>query len=231
MTKEHVFPEWLILRTGTNRTGIRWGDVRRLPALAATLPLCEECNWAFGQHLEAPAAKVFDQVEAGEGLSDADIELLIRWMWKIKGMDWLANHPKGRYTDTYTLRERVLRPIDDTRKALVFGMALFAELHPESDDLPMGMNSKTQQDAIFVAGVFSRIAMMVVLEPFESLMPPQFRRHRFSGSLGTARLFYPPNAFRDDVEAVGVTAVASVELSRRHDAHSARMRSRFDRSK
>lgn len=124
MNKEHIFPQWLIERTGTNATGIRWGAKRDVPALAATFPLCEQCNRDFGEYLEGPTARLFDEIEAGAGLSDNDAELLVRWLWKIKGLAWIADHPDGQYSSKYTLRERVLLPIDEIRGHLTLGIAL-----------------------------------------------------------------------------------------------------------
>ncbi len=84
MTKEHVFPKWLIIRTGTNKTGIRWGN-KIIPALSVTVPLCKSCNQAFGKYLEAPIKKVFDDLESQKGISDIEADLLVRWLWKLEG--------------------------------------------------------------------------------------------------------------------------------------------------
>src|ERR1700674_4134487 len=172
MNKEHIFPEWLIRRTGTHQTGIRWGDKKEVSASKATLPLCVGCNSDFGRELESPTARLFDDIEQGRGMSDYDAELLVRWMWKIAGLAWIASFPGGRYTIKYTLRERVLHPIDAIRSHLILGIALIAEQHPESKDLPMGLDSATLLDGVFVSGVFSKIAMMVVLEAFDNMIPP-----------------------------------------------------------
>ena len=220
MNKEHVFPQWLIRKTGTHLTGIRWGAKPDVSALAVTLPLCTECNADFGRELEAPTVQVFDDIEEGRGLSDGEAELLIRWMWKIMGLAWIACNPGHRYTSKYTLRERVPLPIDNLRSRLILAVAVIAGPHPDSKDLPMGLDSATLQDATFVSGVFSRIAMMSVLEPLEDLIPDQFGRYLLAGKrnrLYAGKFFYPPTSFRDDVEAVQVTQLASVRLSLAHD--------------
>ncbi len=220
MNKEHLFPKWLILRTGTHQTGIRWGEKRDVTALSATIPLCIECNSEFGRDLESPTSKLFDDIENNRGLSDEEAELLIRWMWKIQGLAWIANNPNGEYTLKYTLRERVLFPIDEVRSQLILGIGLIRNLHPDSTDLPMGFDSSTQIDAIFVSGVFSHIAIMVVREPFQSMIPGKFGCYRLAPRrdlLNQGKLFFPPNSFHDDVEAVGETYKASILLSRAHD--------------
>ena len=47
-SKEHVFPQWLIKRTGSNNTTIRWLGGRKVNPMAATVPLCHACNKAIG---------------------------------------------------------------------------------------------------------------------------------------------------------------------------------------
>ena len=165
MTKEHLFPKWLIKRTGTDKTKIRWGN-SKIPALAATLPLCNECNQLFGKHLEAPVSSIFDDLESRKGISESEAELLVRWMWKITGMGWIASNPGQKYTRNYTLRERILRPIDELRGALVLAVALIENIDSRYGDKPMGVDSRTEVDAIYAAGVFSNVAIMVLLEPF-----------------------------------------------------------------
>jgi hypothetical protein len=233
MNKEHVFPQWLIQRTRTNETGIRWGTKRNVPALAATFPLCEECNKELGKDLEAPTACLFEEIEAGSGLSDNDAELLVRWMWKIKGLAWIAEHPEGNYNPKYTLRERVLLPIDKVRGDLILAGALTANTDPEFEDLPMGVDAVTEHDAIFVSGIFSRIAMMVLHANFENLVPLQFARYRLASKrddLHAGKLFYPPASFRNGVEAVGVTRLSSIPLSRAHDRFAVELMRRWTQS-
>lgn len=221
MSKEHIFPEWLIRRTRTDQSGIRWGEKRGVPALACTFPLCQDCNTAFGEELEGPMSRLFDDIEEGRGITDDEAELLIRWIWKIEGLDWIAAHPDGLYTQKYTLRDRVLLPIDDIRGRLILGVALIKGLHPESIDLPMGFESTNEHSAVFVSGVFSKIATMTVLDQFETMMPPQFGRYRLApvrNQLHEGKFFYPPTSFDDDIEAVGVTKIASDRISLAHDS-------------
>jgi hypothetical protein len=220
MNKEHVFPRWLILRTNTHNTGIRWGDNKRLPALRATLPLCIECNAIFGRELEGPVSRLFDEIESFRGISDSDAELLIRWLWKLEGLVWVASHPDDKYTINYTLRERVLRPIDDIRRHLVLAVSLIEELHPESEDWPMGIDSDTEHDAIFVSGVFSKIAMMVTLEAFIPLLPEEFSCYRLApkkDAASDAKFFHPKIGFKNDVDAIVVTYNASGPMAKVHD--------------
>ena len=226
MNKEHIFPEWLILRTGTHQTGIRWGDKRNVSALRVTLPLCTDCNDDFGRELESPTSRLFDDLERGKGMSDYDAELLIRWMWKIAGLAWIAAFPRGRYTNSYSLRDRVLYPIDAIRGELVLGVGLIAAQHPESKDLPMGLDSTSVLNAVFVSGVFSMIAMMVVQQEFEELIPQQFGRYRLAprrDDLTSGKLFFPPTSFEDDFVAVQTTRHASNLLSILHDEYGRRI--------
>ena len=220
MTKEHLFPRWLIMKTNTHITGIRWGTHKRLPALKATLPLCRECNRIFGKQLEEPVSKLFDEIEAGKGISDSEAEVLIRWLWKVEGLAWVASNPKDKYTENYTLRERVLRPIDNIREHLVLAISLIEGLHPESQDWPMGVDSYTEKDAVFVSGVFSRIAIMVILDLCVPFLPSAYSYYHLAPRKDTtseAKLFYPKVGYKNDVDAVGETYLASEPIAKAHD--------------
>jgi hypothetical protein len=179
------------------------------------------------RQLEGPTQRLFTQVEAGGGISDDDAELLVRWLWKIKGLDWIANHAHGRYSYKYTLRERVLLPIDAVRAHLTLAVALIEKIDPEFGDMPIGVDATTEHDAIFVSGVFSRIALMVLRSDLQHLVPPQFGLYGLAPSrnaLHAGKLFYPPVSFRDDVEAVFVTKLSSHRLSEEHDQLAIAMR-------
>lgn len=177
MNKEHLFPKWLILRTKTHKTKIRWHEGKKIPGLAATLPICEECNTLFGAELESPVAQIFDCLENEEGISDFKAELLIRWLWKMDGMFWIVNNPTSVYSEKYTLKEKVLSPIDEVRSKLVLSISLIQTMDFGFDDLPTGIDSVTHFDGIFVTGVFSRIAIMVTLDCFNDLIPDNFSTH------------------------------------------------------
>jgi len=220
MNKEHLFPEWLILRTNTNNTGIRWLSKKNISALKATIPLCRECNKIFGEELENPVSKLFDEIESEKGISDFDAELLIKWLWKIDGLSWICANPGKKYTELYTLKERVLKPINSIRKDLLIAVSLIKDIHPESTDLPMGIDSSPLKDAIFVSGVFSKIAIIVTLNLFEDLIPSCYSIYKMASKrdeLSNVKLFYPQYGFKDDVKAVGKTVLISRILSKKHD--------------
>jgi hypothetical protein len=226
ISKEHFFPEWLILRTNTNNTTIRWGN-KWLPALSCTIPLCDACNKLFGEHLESPVAHIFDEIETGKGLSDFEAELLIRWMWKFEGLGWYANPANKNwiYSDKYTLRERVLGNIDTIRPRLTLAISLIHKINPEHDDLPMGIDSETRISAIHVAGVFSKTAIIVSDNIFDSLIPPNFSIYHLSDKVNKkkqTKVFFPRTGFLDDDIAVFSTKAASVKLSAVHDIYALR---------
>jgi hypothetical protein len=221
MSKEHMFPTWLIKRTGTERTGIRWGSKRNVPALAATLPLCARCNHEFGKELEAPVSKIFDDMEADKGLSDNEAELLVRWLWKLEGLSWTRGHPLDDYSPAYTLRERVLMPLNSIRGTLVLAISLIENIDPAHGDKPMGLDMPILGgDAIFVSGVFSEVAMMVLLEAFKHMVPSNFSLYKLAPvrkAYGDAKFFYPKHGFKDDNDAVSVTMQSSLPLAVAHE--------------
>lgn len=226
MNKEHVFPQWLIRRTGTDKTGIRWGKIKKLPALSVTLPLCIECNKTLGNELEGPVSRIFEDLEQRKGISDNEAELLVRWLWKVDGLLWIARHPEGSYTFTYTLRERVLRAIDSIRGRLILAISLIKDIDPVYGDQPLGLDSGEQVNAIFVSGVFSKVAMMVVLDSFSKMIPKNFSQYQLCktrNAISDGKFFHPKVGFKDDTEAVGVTKLASTKIAQAHDELARKM--------
>jgi hypothetical protein len=51
-------------------------------------------------------------------------------MWKFAGYAWKLNHLKGVYSTRCTLRERVVRPIDQLRSDIVLALSLVAMIDP-----------------------------------------------------------------------------------------------------
>ena len=220
MSREHYWPQWLIARTQTHQTSVRISAEHRVNPKTFTVPLCDRCNQDLGRLLEAPVAKIFDDLENERGISDGDAELLVRWLWKFEGISWCFNHPTGTYTDRYTIRDRVLSPLDDIRDELSLAVSLIGSINPDFGDAPMGIDSNTTHSAIYVAGVFSRISMMVLLRELEGEVPNHFSIYRLAGRDAPdrdAKLFFPKVGFRDCVEAVGTTLQSALFLSYSHD--------------
>ncbi len=220
MSKEHIWPVWLIRRTSTDKTGVRWIDKPKVPALAVTVPLCHECNSTFGRELEAPVSALFDDLESGKGITDLEADLLVRWLWKIAGLFWIAAHPTGDYTKGLTLRQRVLVPITGIRGDLTLAIALIERVDPQYGDAPLGLDHTSRLNAVFVSGVLSRLALMVVQEPLAPLIPSAFTQYRLlpvPDATSAAKLCHPKVGFSTCTDAVGVTIEASRELSIAHD--------------
>lgn len=220
INKEHFWPQWLIERTGTHRTSVRLTPTKRVNPKALVVPLCGRCNTDFGRELEAPVSRIFEDLESGKGISDVEAELLIRWLWKFEGLFWIFTHPENKYTEKYSLRERVLQPIDDARSELSLAISLAEEIDPSFGDAPMGIDSWNEYDATFVAGVFSRVAIMVLRQRFEPDVPSEFTVYRLGDRNATdraAKLLYPKIGFRTCVEAVNITRNAGLYLSHAHD--------------
>lgn len=224
-SKEHFWPRWLIQHTGTYRTSVRLNKNKRVNPLALTVPLCTRCNHEFGHELEVPASRIFDDLENGQGISGVEAELLIRWLWKFEGLGWSFSHPEGEYTERFTLRDRVLQmtAIDEVRNDLTLAIGLADVIEPEFGDAPMGLDSWNEESAIFMAGVFGRVALMVLLRKFEKDVPENFSLYRLvdrDDSLRSAKLFHPKMGFSSCVEAVRVTRLSGLQLSYAHDLDS-----------
>ena len=221
MNKEHYWPKWLIARTGASATGVRWVHGKIVNPYAATVPLCLRCNSELGRDLEGPVSAAFAELDAGEGLSDSGAEILVRWMWKFEGIGWMLSHPGHTYSDDMTLRERVLQPITALRGRLTLALSRIRAISPRSRDEPLGIDSQNLLNTVFVSGVFSKLAIMVLIRDFESLVPANYSLYRLAPRTGSildrSRLFYPKFGFENDIEAVIVTHAASARIAKAHD--------------
>jgi hypothetical protein len=228
MNKEHYFPVWLIERTGTVREGIEWAAQKNVSALSATLPLCVRCNSDFGRELENPMARVFDDMENGRVLSDEEAELVVRWMWKFEGLAWVFHHPRAVYTQRYTLRDRVLRPIDDIRGNITLAIGLAEQRDSDFEEGAMGIDSFNVHNAVFVSGVFSRVALLVSLSLFDDEIPSVLSKYRLAPhrecATSKAKLFFPAVGFPTCTIAIGMMKAISPTLSNLHDQHGEHMK-------
>lgn len=220
MNKEHFWPEWLINYTGTHKTGVKVGPGKKANPRRVKMPLCTSCNADFGRELEAPMSRILPDLEAGRGVSDQEAEIMVRWLWKLAGLAWCLHNPTVRYTEKYLLRDRVLRPIDEIRPALRVAVGLAETLDPTYGDAPMGLDSWNELNGVYVAGVFGRVAMMVLLDSFEDQIPSNFSLYRFGPPNAADRdtkLFFPKIGFRNCEEAVYVTVNVAGYLSHAHE--------------
>ena len=162
MNKEHFYPQWLLKRTKCEKTLLN-SPYGKIPGNQLTIPLCEECNLLLGQNLEEPISQLFDRIEAGLGFNDFEADLLIRWMWKLKGMYYWSicnEHWKYGYVP---LKNKVLTPIDAPRSRFSIGVAL-AEDEFENENFgfaPVGLDSFTFWSNVYTVGVFSKISIVV----------------------------------------------------------------------
>jgi hypothetical protein len=227
MSKEHIWPQWLIKRAEAETEPVRWADGKLISPSKATLPLCAECNSAFGTQLEAPVSLIMDDVESGKGISDLEAELPVRWLWKFEGLFWSTvhfTHPELRYSAIWTMKERVLGPsMGRIRPALVLALATIENNDEGFSGWPVGIDSGIgTHNGIFVSGVFCRTAMMVFLNQFSHLVPPAFGRYQLAAKPDPSgsKVFFPPVGFATVREAIVSTTNASEPLAEAHEAMS-----------
>lgn len=160
MNKEHIFPQWLLERTNSKKDMIN-SPYGKIPADKYTIPLCEECNSQLGHELEDPVSRIFASIEAGNGFTDYDAELLIRWMWKICGeFYWAICDEKWKY-GFVTLKERVLSKIGQPRSRISIGIALVDDAYEDFGSAPVGMDCFNLMSNVYAVGVFSHLCIIV----------------------------------------------------------------------
>lgn len=169
MNKEHIFPQWLLRRTKTEKDIIP-SPYGEMPAGRLTVPLCEDCNSELGKNLETPVSKVFDRIESGIGFNDFEAELLIRWMWKITGLFyWSICNEHWKY-GFCSLKEHVLSPIPSIRSRLSIVVSLIEDSFEDYGCAPIGLDTFSFFSNVYAAGVFSNICLAVIHSGYEWLI-------------------------------------------------------------
>lgn len=165
MSKEHIFPQWLLNRTNTRKDKINWLG-RKVPASSCTIPICVDCNAQLGIELEGPVSKIFESIENGNGFNDCEAELLVRWLWKINGMFyWSICNENWKYGYN-TLKERVLSPIESPRNRISIVISLIEDDKEDFGCSPIGLDTFSIFSNVFCAGVFSKISIAVIYSKF-----------------------------------------------------------------
>ena len=127
ITREHVFPQWFLKRwpagegpftTHFNREPLRTraGKERKTDRLSPIfLDICETCHRALNAHYEVPAkTPVRALLDDGNVLSQADVDVVARWMIKTLA---LSRHPNSRHEGNLVRR-------------IVPGLVNFAPINP-----------------------------------------------------------------------------------------------------
>lgn len=220
MTKEHFWPKWLIKHTNMTKNKIHWIGGREVYPLTATIPLCSTCNSEIGGQLEAPMKTILKDIEAGNGISDNEAEIFIRWAWKMEGFSWRLFTPEGQYSERYTVKERCLQPLDHIRPRLVLALALLRDALEEKEYKPMGLCNANEINGIIVSGVISEVAFIVLTDDLIEHLPLQFKHYQLNplrDKLGDAKLFYPEIGFGNFSESKWVIRMAANKMSSEMD--------------
>jgi len=183
---------------------ISWWKGNEVYPLTATIPLCGPCNWALGSELEGPMQQILTDIESGNGISDNEAEIFIRWCWKLEGFSWRLSRPEGNYSDVYNIRDRVLKQLDQIRPRLVLALALVEDPYEGYEFKPMGLCNFNEKNAIVVSGVISEVAFIVLTDDQVGNLPLNFTYYQLNpirDEMGDAKLFYPKIGFKKFTEA------------------------------
>jgi len=220
ITREHFWPLWLVELTRTGKTPVRWLPGHKVLPYSTTVPLCGRCNGDFNIELEVPTQRIFNDILAGLGLSANEAEIVVRWLWKFEGLQWRLDHPDNAYaTNGVTLRDRVLRRIDAMRSEIVLAVSLIDRIDDGFNDEPMGLDSVNASNAVFVAGVFSRIAVMSMMRVYGYALPSftVIQMPTLGASDADAKLYHPSTGFAVCTDAVVFMGLNAPQLARLHD--------------
>lgn len=221
ITREHYWPLWLVELTRSGKTPVGWLPGHKVLPYSTTLPLCARCNKDFNFELEIPVQRIFSDLLAGRGISAKDAEVLVRWLWKFEGLQWRFTHPMGTYAyNGINLRNRVLNRVDLFRTEIVLALAMIDRVDEGFTGEPMGLDSANETNAVFVAGVFSRIAIMSMLRVYSYGLPKDFTVIDMPtvGAVDEdAKLYVPKPVFATCTDAVVYMRINAPQLAHLHD--------------
>lgn len=224
MNKEHLYPQWLLRITNCEKTLLS-SPYGKVPGKQLTVPLCEDCNSKLGIDLEAPVSQIFSNLKMGLGFSDNDAELLVRWMWKFKGMFyWSICNDNWLYCNM-KLKERVLEKIRSPRSRISIGISLIEDEF-EKDKFgyaPIGMSSFTFWSNVYSVGVFSNISIVVFYSIFRPLINEEiwtvYTLSEYPMLVNQKKKIFPITFFKNGTLAVKTTKLLLGHKSRLEKLH------------
>lgn len=202
MNKEHIFPQWLLKMTSNTKEPLNWiyGTVS---ADKLVVPLCVECNSLLSVEIETPMSNVLKRIENGQGFNDAEAELIIRWLWKMKGMFYWSHCYDGWEYSSFRMKDHILGEITKPRSRISIGVSLASK--NEKGYIPIGLCDMTLYSNMFVSGVFSRTSFIVFYTDLIKYIDQEiWTVHTLSdvpNILNDKKKFYPKTSFSTGVEA------------------------------
>jgi hypothetical protein len=164
-------------------------------------------------------AEIFRSIDRRERLSDLDCELLVRWMWKLEGLQWhlaFVDMPEYVYTQTRTLIERVAtsEPFEEVRADVVLAVSRIEKNDEGFEDWPIGLDMPPSPNGgMLASGVFGRIAILTSLRIHADVISPQFGLYWFGKvAKKNERTFLPPLGFDIAANAVNTTIEVSLKM-------------------
>jgi len=220
-SKEHFWPLWLSKRANLNKKGVRWGSTFANPK-TAVISICKECNNTLGAFLEAPVSKIFDDLENSKSISDNDCELLIKWLWKIEGYQSKIinfSNPDYLYSHRWTLIERLLNKdaFKNIRTSMSVGISLIKNNLDSDGEWPVGGFYREGKNAIFAAGVYSKISIFVGLSDYINLLPSFYSVYSLQEIPNDEKFFSPQWGYENDVDAVYKTHKMALDIWKLHE--------------
>lgn len=222
MNQEHLYPRWLLKRTHTEQDLFNSPN-GKIPAISLTVPLCKDCNSQLGRELEKPVSLIFDSIENGNGFSDYDAELLVRWTWKINGMFyWSFCNENWKY-GYITLKEHVLSRIVQPRDRISIAISLIEDSEEDFGSAPVGMDAVSFYSNVYGVGVFSKLCIVVFLSVFSDYFDTRlwtvYQLSKTPMVLNPKHRIYPKCGFKKGSEALGYVKSNFGNDSRLYNEH------------
>lgn len=221
---EHVFPLWMQKITNTVNKKIRWITDEKITGSSCIFPICTSCNKELNEGIEKPFQVIFEKLKKGKKISDTEVEIMVRWMWKVTQMFWLYGQNKGYYYWHYSLKDRCLKPIDGPRNRISIAIAKTIKNIKTNNMEPMGLDVLADYDSVLAAGVFSTISIIVFRTDYSYLIPDKYFVYTLQQSPKTKikdGYAIAKKSFTDSGEAIYVTTKTAQKLLPLHERDAA----------
>lgn len=173
-TKEHVYPKWMLKLTNTLGNKINWVSGKKEVGSSCVFPICEECNKSLNENIEKPFQSVFKKLREGRKITDTEVEIVIKWMWKVTQMFWLYEQNKGDIAWNFSLKEKLLNSIENPRYRISIALGRTTKNIKKNKMEPLGLDILAEYDTILAAGVFSNISIIVFRTEYSYLIPDKY---------------------------------------------------------
>lgn len=218
-TNEHVFPKWMMKLTNSLNAPIAWFSEKPILGRNCKFPICGDCNKSFNEELEKPFQPIFQKIKNGVPITDQEVEITVRWMWKITQLFYLIFYKNGDVLWSKTLREKCLNAVEHPRYRISLALALTINDVANGKEVePLGLDVFPLYDTLLSAGVFSNVSIITFNSYYRNFIPPEYAIYTLGTNNNNEGVLIANPSFKNSNAAILKTIVTANKLLPLHDA-------------